>query len=36
MTKSLYDQLCEMTVVVADTGDIVSIERFKPRGIRCN
>jgi len=36
MSKSYYDQLSEMTVVVADTGDIKSIERFKPRDATTN
>ena len=36
MTKTLYDQLCEMTVVVADTGDIASIEKFEPRDATTN
>ena len=30
MAKSLLEQLREMTVVVADTGDIRAIEKFKP------
>lgn len=30
MAKSLLEQLREMTVVVADTGDIQAIEKFKP------
>lgn len=33
---NLYDQLCRMTVVVADTGDINSIEQFKPRDATTN
>src|SRR5260221_11128110 len=33
---SLLDQLKRMTVVVADTGDIHSIERFKPRDATTN
>ncbi|MGH6884447.1 MAG: transaldolase [Geminicoccales bacterium] len=33
---NLYDQLCNMTVVVADTGDINSIEQFKPRDATTN
>jgi transaldolase len=36
MTKSYYDQLAAMTVVVADTGDIKSIEKFKPRDATTN
>jgi transaldolase len=36
MSKTLYDQLCEMTVVVADTGDINSIRQFKPRDATTN
>ncbi len=34
--KTLYDQLNEMTVVVADTGDINSIQKFKPRDATTN
>ena len=33
---SLYEQLASMTVVVADTGDIESIERFRPRDATTN
>ncbi len=33
---SLLDQLKSMTVVVADTGDINSIEKFKPRDTTTN
>lgn len=33
---SLYDQLEQMTVVVADTGDIQAIEKFKPRDATTN
>ena len=33
---SYYDQLAAMTVMVADTGDIASIERFKPRDATTN
>jgi transaldolase len=33
---SLLDQLQKMTVVVADTGDIHSIEKFKPRDATTN
>ena len=36
MTKSYYEQLSEMTVIVADTGDIKSIETFKPRDATTN
>jgi len=36
MSKSLYEQLSEMTVVVADTGDLHSIEKFKPRDATTN
>jgi len=36
MTRTLYDQLCEMTIVVADTGDINSIQQFKPRDATTN
>jgi transaldolase len=36
MAKSLLDQLSEMTVVVADTGDIQSIRRFRPRDATTN
>ena len=36
MTKSYYDQLAAMTVIVADTGDIKSIEKFKPRDATTN
>lgn len=34
--KTLYDQLKEMTIVVADTGDINSIQKFKPRDATTN
>ena len=34
--ESLLDQLKTMTVVVADTGDIRSIEQFKPRDATTN
>jgi transaldolase len=34
--KSLYDQLLSMTIVVADTGDIEAIEKFKPRDATTN
>src|SRR5215467_2298087 len=33
---SLLDQLKRITVVVADTGDIRSIEKFKPRDATTN
>ena len=36
MSRTLHDQLCEMTVVVADTGDINAIEQFKPRDATTN
>ena len=36
MTQTLLDQLREMTVVVADTGDIQAIEKFKPRDATTN
>jgi transaldolase len=36
MARSYFDQLCEMTVVVADTGDINSIEKFRPRDATTN
>jgi transaldolase len=36
MGKSLLDQLKGMTVVVADTGDIHSIETFRPRDTTTN
>ena len=36
MSQSLYDQLRSMTVVVADTGDIKSIEQFAPRDATTN
>ena len=36
MPKSLLEQLREMTVVVADTGDIQAIEKFKPRDATTN
>src|SRR5512143_849824 len=34
--KTLLEQLRTMTVVVADTGDIQSIEKFKPRDATTN
>ena len=36
MTQSYYEQLAAMTVIVADTGDIKSIEKFKPRDATTN
>jgi transaldolase len=36
MAKNLLDQLKTMTVVVSDTGDINSIEQFKPRDATTN
>lgn len=36
MSKNLYQQLSDMTVVVADTGDLHSIEKFKPRDATTN
>ncbi len=36
MAKNLLDQLREVTVVVADTGDIQAIETFKPRDATTN
>ncbi|MCJ2543752.1 transaldolase [Thermostichus vulcanus] len=36
MSKSLLEQLRQMTVVVADTGDINAIESFKPRDATTN
>ncbi len=36
MSKSLLEQLGAMTVVVADTGDINSIRKFKPRDATTN
>ena len=33
---SLLDQLTAMTVVVADTGDLNSIKKFKPRDATTN
>lgn len=36
MSKSLLEQLREMTIVVADTGDIQAIEQFKPRDATTN
>ena len=36
MPKNLLEQLREMTVVVADTGDIEAIERYQPRDATTN
>jgi transaldolase len=36
MAKALLEQLREMTVVVADSGDIESIEQFKPQDSTTN
>jgi transaldolase len=36
MEKSLLAQLREMTIVVADTGDIEAIEKFKPQDATTN
>ncbi|MDD2738072.1 MAG: transaldolase [Methylomonas lenta] len=36
MARNLLEQLREMTVVVADTGDIQAIETFKPRDATTN
>ncbi|MEM9482401.1 MAG: transaldolase [Cyanobacteria bacterium P01_F01_bin.116] len=36
MAQTLLDQLRKMTVVVADTGDIQAIEKFKPRDATTN
>jgi transaldolase len=36
MSESLFDQLRKMTIVVADTGDLASIEKFKPRDATTN
>jgi transaldolase len=36
MAKNLLEQLREMTIVVADTGDIRAIEKFKPRDATTN
>ncbi len=36
MSRNLLEQLREMTVVVADTGDIQAIESFKPRDATTN
>jgi transaldolase len=36
MSRTLLEQLRQMTVVVADTGDIEAIEKFKPRDATTN
>jgi transaldolase len=36
MPQSLLQQLSEMTIVVADTGDINAIQKFKPRDATTN
>jgi transaldolase len=36
MSKSLLEQLRQMTVVVADTGDIKAIEKFRPQDATTN
>ncbi|MGG6294370.1 transaldolase [Leptolyngbya sp. AN02str] len=36
MTQSLLEQLRQMTIVVADTGDIQAIEKFTPRDATTN
>lgn len=36
MSKTLLEQLREMTVVVADTGDLQAIEKFTPRDATTN
>jgi transaldolase len=36
MAKTLLDQLRQMTVVVSDTGDFESIEKFKPQDATTN
>ena len=36
MAKTLLEQLREITVVVADTGDIKSIEKYKPQDATTN
>ena len=36
MAKNLLEQLRDMTIVVADTGDIQAIEQFKPRDATTN
>ena len=36
MARTLLDQLREMTIIVADTGDMRSIEKYKPRDMTTN
>src|SRR5512146_2470617 len=36
MATNLLEQLREMTIVVADTGDIQAIEKFQPRDATTN
>lgn len=36
MNRNQLDQLADMTVVVADTGDLQSIEKYKPRDATTN
>jgi len=36
MAKNLLEQLREVTIVVADTGDLQAIEKFKPRDATTN
>ena len=36
MAKNLLEQLREVTIVVADTGDIQAIEKFQPRDATTN
>ncbi|MEM6519990.1 MAG: transaldolase family protein, partial [Cyanobacteria bacterium P01_C01_bin.70] len=36
MAKNLLEQLRDLTVVVADTGDIQAIEQFTPRDATTN
>ena len=36
MAQSLLDQLAQMTTIVADTGDINAIRKFKPRDATTN
>ena len=36
MAKTLLEQLKEVTVVVADSGDFESIEQFKPQDTTTN
>lgn len=36
MSKNFYEQLAAMTVIVADTGDINSIEKFRPQDATTN